>query len=145
VTGSVTKCLIDSNNPLAKMPVTEGAVFVTRYFPHLLLHAKSVAIRDIFLKKDFATMNNPVKSKRGFASMDPEKQRAIARKGGQSVPAEKRSFSKNADLAATAGRKGGQSVDPAKRSFSIDHNLASEAGTKGGRASHGLRGIKAAE
>ena len=26
-------------------------------------------------------------SKRGFASMDPEKQRAIARKGGQSVPA----------------------------------------------------------
>ncbi|WP_442755351.1 KGG domain-containing protein [Methylocystis sp. JAN1] len=77
------------------------------------------------------------KSNRGFASMDPEKQRAIARKGGQSVPDEKRSFSQNPELAARAGRKGGQSVNPAKRSFSRDHNLASEAGRKGGHASHG--------
>jgi general stress protein YciG len=77
------------------------------------------------------------KSTRGFASMDPEKQRAIARKGGQSVPDEKRSFSQNPELAARAGRKGGQSVNPAKRSFSRDHNLASEAGRKGGHASHG--------
>ncbi|HUZ67173.1 MAG TPA: KGG domain-containing protein, partial [Beijerinckiaceae bacterium] len=30
-------------------------------------------------------------SNRGFASMDPEKQREIARKGGRSVPNEKRS------------------------------------------------------
>ena len=50
------------------------------------------------------------KPKRGFASMDPEKQRAIARKGGESVPREKRSFSQNAELAAQAGRKGGKSV-----------------------------------
>ena len=47
-------------------------------------------------------------STRGFASMDPEKQRAIARKGGESVPHEKRSFSQNPRLAAEAGRKGGQ-------------------------------------
>ena len=77
------------------------------------------------------------KSKRGFASMDPEKQRLIARKGGQSVPDERRSFSQNHELAASAGRKGGQSVDPNKRSFSRDHTLASEAGRKGGHASHG--------
>jgi uncharacterized protein len=76
------------------------------------------------------------KSNRGFASMDPEKQRAIARKGGQSVPSEKRSFSQDASLAAAAGRKGGQSVDPKKRSFSKDPVLASKAGAKGGRASH---------
>jgi uncharacterized protein len=76
-------------------------------------------------------------SKRGFASMDPAKQREIARKGGQSVPDEKRSFSQNPELAARAGRKGGQSVSPAKRSFSRDHTLASEAGRKGGHASHG--------
>src|SRR5579885_2565402 len=50
------------------------------------------------------------KSTRGFASMDPDKQRAIARKGGESVPHEKRSFSQNPRLAAEAGRKGGQSV-----------------------------------
>lgn len=69
--------------------------------------------------------------------MDREKQRAIARKGGESVPNEKRSFSQNPQLAAEAGRKGGQSVNPAKRSFSQDHGLASEAGRKGGHASHG--------
>ena len=46
-------------------------------------------------------------STRGFASMDPEKQRAIARKGGESVPNEKRSFSQNHELASLAGRKGG--------------------------------------
>lgn len=77
------------------------------------------------------------KSTRGFASMDREKQRAIARKGGESVPNEKRSFSQNPDLAAAAGRKGGLSVDPSKRSFSRDHSLASDAGRKGGHASHG--------
>ena len=82
-------------------------------------------------------VDQPKKSNRGFAAMDPEKQRAIARKGGQSVPDEKRSFSQNPELAARAGRKGGQSVNPAKRSFSRDHTLASEAGRKGGHASHG--------
>ncbi|MFO0336290.1 MAG: general stress protein [Pseudomonadota bacterium] len=46
-------------------------------------------------------------SSRGFASMDPAKQRAIASKGGQSVPPSERSFSKDPELAASAGRKGG--------------------------------------
>ena len=48
-------------------------------------------------------------STRGFASMDAEKQREIARKGGRSVPNEKRSFSQNHRLASEAGRKGGHS------------------------------------
>lgn len=48
-------------------------------------------------------------SNRGFASMDTAKQREIASKGGQSVPAAKRSFSQDRRLAAEAGRKGGQS------------------------------------
>ena len=47
-------------------------------------------------------------SNRGFASMDKEKQREISRKGGESVPAEKRSFSQNRGLASEAGRKGGK-------------------------------------
>ncbi|ACA17161.1 MULTISPECIES: general stress protein [Methylobacterium] len=47
-------------------------------------------------------------SKRGFASMDMERQREIASKGGRSVPAEKRSFSQDRELASSAGRKGGQ-------------------------------------
>lgn len=52
-------------------------------------------------------MDKP-KSRRGFAVMDPEKRRAIARKGGASVKAENRSFSKDHELAASAGRKGGE-------------------------------------
>jgi len=52
-------------------------------------------------------------SARGGTSMDPERRRAIDRKGGQSVSAEKQSFSQNAALAAAAGRKGGISVYPA--------------------------------
>jgi general stress protein YciG len=54
-------------------------------------------------------MNDAVrpKSRRGFAAMSPEKRREIARRGGASVPAAKRSFSQNRDLAANAGAKGG--------------------------------------
>ena len=44
-------------------------------------------------------------STRGFASVEREKQREIARKGGRSVPHEKRSFSQNHQLAVEAGRK----------------------------------------
>jgi len=73
-------------------------------------------------------------SNRGFASMDAEKQRAIASKGGQSVPPEKRSFSQDPRLAAEAGRKGGESVPPEGRSFSQNRELAAQAGRKGGQA-----------
>src|SRR5215217_3508174 len=47
-------------------------------------------------------------SRRGFASMDGLRQREIASKGGRSVPADKRSFSQDRELASEAGRKGGQ-------------------------------------
>ena len=76
------------------------------------------------------------RSNRGFASMDENKQREIARKGGESVPNEKRSFSRDPKLAAEAGRKGGRSVAPEARSFSRNPKLAAEAGRKGGEASH---------
>jgi general stress protein YciG len=78
-------------------------------------------------------------SERGFAAMDEEKQREIARKGGQSVPPHERSFSKDPALASQAGRKGGQRVRPEERSFSKNPELASEAGRKGGEASGGRR------
>ena len=80
-------------------------------------------------------MQKALPSGRGFASMDIEKRRAIARKGGESVPNEKRSFSQNPSLASQAGRKGGKSVDPEKRSFSQDPGLAAPARRKGGHAS----------
>lgn len=48
--------------------------------------------------------------RKGFGSMHPDKRRQIASMGGKAVPAEKRSFSQNKDLAADAGRKGGTSI-----------------------------------
>lgn len=78
-------------------------------------------------------------ARRGFAAMDEEKRRAIARKGGESVPAEKRSFFRNRSLAAEAGRKGGQNVADENRSFSRDRSLAAHAGQKGGKHSTNTR------
>ena len=60
-------------------------------------------------------------SKRGFASMDPERQREIARKGGASVPNEKRSFSQDRGLAAQAGRKGGEASHGSRRPEDLDN------------------------
>ena len=47
---------------------------------------------------------------RGFASMDPEKQRAIASAGGRAAHAEGRAHQFTADEARAAGRKGGAVV-----------------------------------
>jgi general stress protein YciG len=76
---------------------------------------------------------------RGFASMDEDKQREIARKGGANVPNEKRSFAQNRALASEAGRKGGRSVAPQHRSFAQNRALAAAAGRKGGQASQSRR------
>lgn len=39
--------------------------------------------------------------------LSPERRREISSKGGKSIPAAKRSFSQNRELAREAGRKGG--------------------------------------
>ncbi|MFA4893014.1 KGG domain-containing protein [Brevundimonas sp.] len=46
---------------------------------------------------------------RGFAAMSLELRRQIAAKGGASVAPERRTFSKDSDLARAAGQKGGRS------------------------------------
>jgi general stress protein YciG len=48
------------------------------------------------------------KKPRGFAAMDPEKRRQIARMGGKAVAPEKRYYSDRANASA-AGVKGGSS------------------------------------
>lgn len=59
--------------------------------------------------------NRSGKSNRGFASMDENKQREIASKGGKSVPPEERSFSKDRELASEAGKKGGENSHGGRR------------------------------
>lgn len=53
-------------------------------------------------------MDEQPKSRRGFGAMDPERVREIARIGGAAQKPENRSFSRNRELAASAGRKGGE-------------------------------------
>jgi hypothetical protein len=63
--------------------------------------------------------------------MDAAKQREIASKGGQSVPAAKRSFSQDRRLAAEAGRKGGQSSHGGGRSKQPEQMPAAAGATPG--------------
>jgi len=71
-------------------------------------------------------------STRGFAAMDPEKQRELAAMGGKAVQGSKRSFSVNRKLASEAGRKGGMAVPAHKRKFSTDRAFAARVAAKGG-------------
>ena len=63
-------------------------------------------------KKD----RNENKSNRGFAGMDENQQREIARKGGQSQGKENNpgNFANDPERASEAGRKGGQSSSSAR-------------------------------
>jgi general stress protein YciG len=72
------------------------------------------------------------KSLRGFASMDPEQQRAIASAGGRAAHAQGTAHEFTPEEAREAGRKGGQVV-----SKNSQHMAA--IGRKGGEASGGGR------
>lgn len=65
---------------------------------------------------------------RGFASMDPERQREIAREGGRMAHEKGTAHEFNSDEARIAGRKGGETV-------SRDREHMAEIGRKGGRSS----------
>lgn len=55
------------------------------------------------------------RSNRGFASMDPEKQREIASKGGRAAHAKGTAHEFTSEEAREAGRKGGQNSRGGRR------------------------------
>ena len=67
-------------------------------------------------------------STRGFASMDPERQRQIAREGGKAAHVKGTAHEFTPEEARNAGRKGGETV-------SRDREHMAEIGRKGGRSS----------
>src|SRR3954454_3698817 len=69
---------------------------------------------------------------RGFASMDTEKQREIARKGGKAAHQKGTAHEFTADEARAAGRKGGQQV-------SANREHMSRIGRIGGKSSASTR------
>src|SRR6266576_1078680 len=71
-------------------------------------------------------------SKRGFASMDPSKQREIASKGGRAAHSKGTAHEFTSDEARVAGRKGGEAVSRDRAHMSA---IGSEGGhSRGARA-----------
>jgi general stress protein YciG len=60
------------------------------------------------------------KTKRGFASMNPEQQRAIASRGGRAAHQQGVAHEWNSDEAKQAGKKGGQTSGQKRKSVRID-------------------------
>ena len=60
--------------------------------------------------------NKSGKTERGFAAMDPERQRAIASEGGKAAHQSGNAHEFNSEEARAAGRKGGQSSGGNQRS-----------------------------
>jgi general stress protein YciG len=75
------------------------------------------------------------KSRRGFAGMDPAKQREIASKGGKAAHAKGTAHEFTPEEARAAGRKGGQAAHMRGTAHQFTPEEAREAGRKGGRSS----------
>ena len=71
---------------------------------------------------------------RGFAGMDPEKQREIASKGGQAAPEKSTAHEFTSEEAREAGRKGGQAAHAKGTAHEFTSEEAREAGRKGGES-----------
>src|SRR5512140_1496604 len=76
-------------------------------------------------------------SNRGFASMDPERQREIASEGGKAAHEKGTAHEFSSQEAREAGSKGGQAAHEKGTAHKFDSQEAREAGRKGGQASHG--------
>ena len=75
------------------------------------------------------------KSKRGFGSMDINKRREIASKGGKAAHAKGSAHRFTPEEAREAGRKGGQAAHQKGTAHEFTPEEASYAGRKGGKAS----------
>jgi uncharacterized protein len=75
--------------------------------------------------------------KRGFASMDPAKQREIASKGGKAAHQKGTAHEFTPEEAREAGRKGGQAAHGRGTAHKFTPEEAREAGRKGGRSARG--------
>jgi general stress protein YciG len=76
-------------------------------------------------------------STRGFASMDPQRQREIASRGGKAAHQKGTAHEFNTEEARAAGSKGGQVAHRKGTAHEFDSEEARAAGRKGGQASHG--------
>lgn len=94
---------------------------------------------------DGQLQDGPPPATRGFAAMDPERQREIARLGGRTAHQRKRAHRFTTEEARAAGRKGGQAVSQDREHMvaigrrggsmvSQDREHMAEIGREGGQA-----------
>jgi general stress protein YciG len=79
-------------------------------------------------------------SKRGFASMDQEKQKSIASKGGRAAHQKGSAHEFTSEEARLAGSKGGKAAHERGSAHEFTSEEARAAGRKGGEASSQDRG-----
>lgn len=72
---------------------------------------------------------------RGFASMDPERQREIASQGGKAAHQKGTAHEFTPEEARVAGSKGGKAAHQKGTAHQFNSQEAREAGRKGGQAS----------
>src|SRR3954463_4531658 len=88
------------------------------------------ACKEIFIMASNNQGNQGGKSNRGFASMDPQRQREIASEGGRAAHEKGTAHEFTSEEAREAGRKGGMA-----RSANRRNAMGSQSG--GGSSSHG--------
>jgi general stress protein YciG len=80
--------------------------------------------------------SQPASRNRGFASMDPERQREIASEGGRAAHERGTAHEFTSAEAREAGSKGGQAAHENRTAHEFDSEEARIAGRKGGQAAH---------
>ncbi|QJW85920.1 conidiation-specific protein 10 [Ramlibacter terrae] len=81
--------------------------------------------------------NQGGKSNRGFASMDPQRQREIASEGGRAAHEKGTAHEFTSEEAREAGRKGGQARSANRRAQAASSSSNSSNSSNGNSGSHG--------
>jgi uncharacterized protein len=85
-------------------------------------------------KQEKSSKFNGKSGEQGFASMDPDKQREIASKGGKIAHQKGTAHEFTSEEAREAGRKGGQAAHEKGTAHEFTSEEAKEAGRKGGKS-----------
>lgn len=96
---------------------------------YIVVGRKYIMAKDTEKKEDKGRSGN---ANKGFASMDPERQRAIASKGGKAAHERGTAHCFTSEEAREAGRKGGRNAHKKGTAHQFNSKTGSEAGRKGG-------------
>jgi len=88
---------------------------------------------DSIMANTLGNQDKQGRSNRGFASMDPQRQREIASEGGRAAHEKGTAHEFTSEEAREAGRKGGQARSESNRARSTSSGSSSSGGSSGMR------------